>query len=203
METAAGNGVSIQIAVSDDGTADIPEIDGVLEIRKCPIPGPFLSIVDRRYAFFEPNVRSDRSYGIMIGDERISFIMHWYFWTCLWVRKECVQLDRSQPPTYVRIDGFVHEAALLLHDDVTMALQILGRRIETGDRVGIRSDLVRATCGDHCEIPRNPTYADLDGQVTLVLETEDDVVSVGAWGAVFEDVEAEAIRVDGIDVPEL
>ncbi|WP_254522191.1 TrmB family transcriptional regulator [Natrinema caseinilyticum] len=203
IETAAGNGVLIQIAVYDDGTADIPEIEGVLEIRSCPLPGPFLGIVDRRYAFFEPNVRSDRAYGIMIGDEILSFIMHWYFWTCLWVRNERVQFDRAQPPTYVSIEGFVHDAASLLHDDVTMTLQVLGRRIETGDRVDIRGNLVRATCGGHREIPQHPSYADLAGQVTLFLETEDGIVSVGAWGASFEDIEAETIRVDGIDFPEL
>ncbi|QLG50199.1 TrmB family transcriptional regulator [Natrinema halophilum] len=202
IETAAANGTLIQIAVYDDGTVDVPRIEGVLEIRRCCIPGPFLAIVDRRYAFFEPNVRSDRSYGITIGDEILSFIMHWYFWTCLWAQNERIHVDREQPPTYVSIEGFVHDAASLLHDDATMTLHIIGRQIETGDRVDIRGELARVTCGGHLELPRHPKYTDLAGQITLYVETEDGIVSVGAWGAVFEDVEAEIIRVEGIDLPE-
>lgn len=202
IETAAENGVLIQIAVYDDGTDDVPDIEGALEIRRCPIPGPFLAIVDRRYAFFAPNVHSDRSYGITIGDEILSFIMHWYFRTCLWAHNERLALDRAQPPTYVSIEGFVHDAASLLHDGATMTLHVVGRRIETGERVEIRGDLVRATWGGQLEPPRDPTYTDLAGQVTLFLETDDGTVSIGAWGALFEDVEAELIRVEGIEFPE-
>ncbi|WP_222920179.1 TrmB family transcriptional regulator [Natrinema sp. SYSU A 869] len=203
IETAAMNGALIQIAVYDAGEADVPDIEGVIEIRRCPIPGPFLAIVDRRYAFFAPNVHSDRSYGITIGDEILSFILHWYFRTCLWAQNERLHLDRDQPPTYVSIEGFVYDAASLLRDGTSMTLQVIGRRIETGERVEIRGDLVRATWGGQLEPPRNPTYTDLAGQVTLFLETGDGLVSIGAWGALFEDVEAEIIRVTGIEFPEL
>lgn len=202
IETAAESGVVIQIAVYDAGDADVPEIDGVLEIRRCPIPGPFLAIVDRRYAFFAPNVHSDRSYGITIGDEILSFIMHWYFRTCLWANNERLHVDRNRPPTYVSLEGFVYDAASLLRDDTRMTLRVIGRWIETGERVEISGELVRATWGGQLEPPRNPTYTDLAGQVTLFLETDDEIVSVGAWGALFEDIEAEIIHVEGIELRE-
>ncbi|WP_169924405.1 TrmB family transcriptional regulator [Natrinema ejinorense] len=202
IETAADNGILIQIAVYEAEGADVPEIDGVLEIRRCPIPGPFLAIVDRRYAFFAPTVHSDRSYGITIGDEILSFIMHWYFRTCLWAHNPRLQIDRDQPPTYVSIEGFVHDTASLLRDGTEMTLEVIGHRTETGERVDLRGDLVRATWGGQLEPPRNPTYTDLAGQVTLFLETDEGIVSIGAWGALFEDVEAEIIRVEGVEFPE-
>lgn len=201
IETAAANDVLIQIAVYDAGGADVPDIDGILEIRRCPIPGPFLAIIDRRYAFFAPNVHSDQSYGITIADEILSFIMHWYFRTCLWAHNEQLHVDRDQPPTYVSIERFVYDAASLLRDDVEMTLEVIGHRPETGERVELRGRLVRATWGGHLEPSREPTYTDLAGQVTLFLATDEDIVSIGGWGALFEDVEAEIIRVDGIDFP--
>lgn len=201
IETAAANGALIQIAVYDAGDADVPDIDGVLEVRRCPIPGPFLAIVDRRYAFFAPNVHSDRSYGITIGDEILSFIMHWYFRTCLWAHNDRLSIDRDQSPTYVSIEGFVHDAASLLRDGAEMTLRVIGHRTETGERVDLHGTLVRATWGGRLEPPRDPTYTDLAGQVTLFLETDEGIVSIGAWGALFEDVEAEIIRVEGIDLP--
>ncbi|SEQ91587.1 TrmB family transcriptional regulator [Natrinema salaciae] len=202
IETAAENGVLIQIAIYDAGETDVPDIDGVLEVRRCPIPGPFLAIVDRRYAFFAPNVHSDRSYGITIGDEILSFIMHWYFRTCVWAHNERLHVDRTQVPTYVSIERFVHDAASLLRDDAGMTLRVIGHRTATGERVELHGELVWATWGSRLGLPNEPTYTDLAGQVTLFLETEGKVVSIGGWGALYEDVEAEIIRVEGIDFPD-
>lgn len=205
IETAAAeNGVLIQVDVYDiDGTVvdeDIPRPEGVLEVRRNPIPGPFLAIVDRRHAYFSPNVHSDEPYGITIGDEILSFILHWYFLTCLWGASKSIYINSDHPPTYVSIEEFVHDAAPLWHEGATMTVTAIGHHNETDELVEVTGKLVEITSNGFLDASEQPTYTDLAGQVTLFLETDDGEYTVGGWGALFEDVEAQVIRIEDIEL---
>lgn len=201
IETAAAeNDVSIQVSVYDTEDADIPHPEGVLEVRRNPLPGPFLAIVDRRHAFFSPNVHSTEPYGITIGDEILSFILHWYFLTCLWARLESVHVDTESPPTYISIEEFVHDTAPLWNTGATLSLTTIGQRNDTGEVVELSGRLVGIYNGRLLGPVDDPSYTDLAGQLTLFLENDDGIHTIGGWGALIEDIEAQIIRVDGIEL---
>ncbi|GAB3036008.1 TrmB family transcriptional regulator [Natronobiforma cellulositropha] len=199
IETAATeNDVVVQVSVYDVEESDLPVPDGVVEVRRNPLPGPFLAIVDRRHAFFSPNVHSDEPYGITIGDEILSFILHWYFLTCLWARLESVHVDPDASPTYISIEEFVHDTVPLWNNGATMTLTTVGQRTDTGEEVEITGQLVGITNDRLLGPEDDPAYTDLAGQLTLFLETDDGVYTVGGWGALLEDVEAQIIRIDSV-----
>lgn len=203
IETAAvEHGVMVQVSVYDVGDDDVPFPEGALEVRWNPLPGPFLAIVDRRHAFFSPNVHSDEPYGITIGDEILSFILHWYFLTCLWATNETIYVDSDQSPTYVSIEEFVHDAGPLVRDGATVTLQTIGHDIETGELTEVTGELLEVTGDGLADPTNNPSYTDLSGYLTLLIETDDGLRSIGGWGAVIEDVEAQIIRITGLELPQ-
>ncbi|GAB7017415.1 TrmB family transcriptional regulator [Halostagnicola bangensis] len=195
--------VLVQISVYDAGDADVPVPDDVLEVRRCPIPGPFLAIIDRLYVFFSPNVHADEPYGVTIGDEILSFILHWYFLTCLWAQNESIHVSSNHPPTYVSVEGFVHDVSPLFFDSAEITVQIIGHDTTTGELLEVTGSLAHITSNGQFAPNHRPTYTELAGQVTLFLDTEDGLYTIGGWGALVEDVEAEVLRIEGIEFPPL
>ncbi|WP_425603061.1 TrmB family transcriptional regulator sugar-binding domain-containing protein [Halosolutus gelatinilyticus] len=51
--------------------------------------------------------------------------------------------------------------------------------------------------------PAGSAITELSGYATLVVEGDDGGHTIGGWGAVFEDIEAEVITIEGIEFPEL
>lgn len=187
IEAAAERGVLLLLSVYDVGLEEVPIPEGVLEVSRNPIPGPFLATVDRRYAFFSPNVHGDEPYGITIGDEILTFVLHWFFLTSQWGGQETVYSNPDHPPTYVSIEGFVRDAATMLAEGATMRLRTVGYDTETGDLVGVSGYGLD-----------DPSYTDLAGHLALSIDDGERIHTVGGWGAIVEDVEAQVIRVTGI-----
>jgi sugar-specific transcriptional regulator TrmB len=172
--------------------------DGAIsELRTCPIPGPFLVIVDRDRTCFTPGIRSDESYGVLIQDRILPFVFHWYFLTCLWNTYPRVHLDDGGTVTYVTIEEFVRDLYDLWTDGYRLDVSIRGVDLETND-----DRTVTGTITDmrYLWMDRDgrPNLTDLASFTILDVQTADDIVSVGSWGAVFEDVEIR--RIDLLDV---
>ncbi|WP_114576525.1 TrmB family transcriptional regulator [Saliphagus sp. LR7] len=198
IEAAADRGVLSLLSVYDIGLEEVPIPEGVLEVRRNPIPGPFLAVVDRRYAFFSPNVHGDEPYGITIGDEILSFILHWFFLTSQWGGQESVHVNPDHPPTYVSIEGFVRDAAALLAEGATITLQTVGHDTETGELVSVEGELIGVS-GHGLEDPTGAlSYTDLAGHLALSIDDGERLYTVGGWGALVEEIEAQVIRVTGI-----
>lgn len=202
IEAATGNGVVVQVSVYDHEGHDVVVPDGVLEVRRNSLPGPFLAVVDRRHAYFSPNVHADEPYGITIGDEILSFILHWFFLTCLWASADAV-VDERERPVYMSLEEFVHDTAGLLDADVTMRLTTIGRERDTGEVRSLSGELVGITSDWLFEPDSDPSFTDLAGQLTLFLRSEDGLYTVGGWGAQYEDIEAHIIRIENVTYPAL
>ena len=84
------------------------------------------------------------------------------------------------------------------NEGATISVTVHGRDTDTDEAVEVRGELAEIRFGD-IDIPvPEPTYDELGGTVSIVVATEDGDVEVGGWGAIWEDVEAEIVRVDAI-----
>ncbi|MGB9965811.1 TrmB family transcriptional regulator [Halobacterium hubeiense] len=200
LEAARERGVVVRAAVYTAAETDSSEgfdPDGaVSELRGCPLSGPFLVVIDRDRTCFAPNDRADESYGVLIRDRILPFVVHWYFLTCLW--NTSPRLYRADDAvTYVTLEEFVRDWYDRWTDGYRLRVAVHGIDVDSDDErtvTGTVSDVhfLGASAG------RSPGLADLASLTTLCVDAADDTVSVGGWGAVFEDLELR--RIDVLDV---
>ncbi|WP_436925979.1 TrmB family transcriptional regulator [Halosimplex amylolyticum] len=201
LETAAERGVVVHALIggSVDGPVEIPDDlsdSSITEIRRLGKPASFHTAVDRRQGFLSPNVHGDEEYGVQVGDDLMTFHFHWTFLTCDWVPGERIHLADPDEAVYVSIEEFIRHAAVVREEGVTLAITVHGRDTDSGESVTVRGELVDIRFGGREETVTRPTYDELGGTVSIVVATDDGEVEIGGWGAIWEDVEAEIVRVD-------
>ncbi|QFU84819.1 TrmB family transcriptional regulator [Natronorubrum aibiense] len=170
-----------------------------LEVRIVKIPGPFIAVLDRSRTYFAPNSRSTESYGILINDNILSFINHWYYQTCLWYSWEPLEPSQELPKSYISLKEFIRDISSLHHDGGTIAVTISG--------IDVAADEFRTVTGTVTDIyypdviaDDSPSLEQLSTYAVVRIDTGDEILTVGGWGAVFEDIEAQKITVEAISL---
>jgi sugar-specific transcriptional regulator TrmB len=204
MEAAAERGIVVHALVGGEidesvvSPADLADSQ-ITEIRHIQKPASFRATVDRRQGFLSPNVHGDREYGIQVGDDLLAFHFHWTFLTCDWVPADRIHVADESESVYFSIEEFIRHAAVMSNEGATITVTVHGRDTDTDEAVEVRGRLAEVRFGDTVAPVPEPTYDELGGTVSIVVVTEDGEVEIGGWGAIWEDVEAEIVRVDAID----
>lgn len=205
LVAAADRGIVVHVSVYRDDDAewcrDTDLLDSSVEIRVVSIPGPFLAILDRRSTYFTPNDRADETYGVLIEDEILSFINHWYFRTCLWNVSPNVKTVDTGRMTYLSLEEFLRDVGPLYHRGATITVTIDGREIGTGHTNTLHGDVSGLFYPGILDGVESPSLGQLSTFSTVFVDTGETKYSVGSWGAVFEDIEALTIRIDDIVFP--
>ena len=202
LKSAAKRGVIVHVAIYYESDLDERSTSWDvsmtnLEIRVVKIPGPFLAVLDRSRSYFAPNSRATENYGILINDNILSFINHWYFQTCLWYSWDPLVPNHELPKPYVSLKEFIREIAPLYHDGANIAVTVSGIDIETEE---FRTVTGAVTDIDYPNGIRDgsPSLKQLSTYAVVTLTTGEEVVSIGGWGAVYEDLEAQKITLEAI-----
>ncbi|WP_254273151.1 TrmB family transcriptional regulator [Haloarcula marina] len=168
-----------------------------LEMRVVKIPGPFIAILDRSQTYFAPNSRAGENYGILIHDDILSFINHWYFQTCLWYSWAPLSANQQTPKTYISLKEFIRDVTSLFHDGADIVVTVSGIGVDSRE-----FQTVTGTVTDiyYPNVYRNdsPSLERLSTYAVVTLEADGEEVVVGGWGAVFEDLEAQKITLEAI-----
>jgi sugar-specific transcriptional regulator TrmB len=207
LQDAHERGVSVRVSVHTEPEDDPPSsdllADACLEARHRRLPAPFVALVDRKKTCFCHHPGSVDLYGVLVNDRTHTYVFHWYFLTCLWERWETVYSDSagSFPVAYVDIRQCVRDLQPLLESDATVRVHVDGVRVDTGADVAVSGTVSEALFTGAPEAP--DTALRLSGRVTVVVVTDDgSALTVGGWGAMVEDVEAERIIVEDVSVPD-
>ena len=202
LQAAADRGVIVHVSIyyepglsarSEGWDASGPN----LEIRVVRIPGPFLAILDRSRTYFAPNSRAEESYGILINDNILSFINHWYFQTCLWYSWDPLSSNRELPKTYISLKEFIRDVSALSNDDTEVVVTIDGLDVETREYRTVTGRVAHIYYPDMFA-DHSPSLERLSTYAIVRLDTGSEELSVGGWGAVFEDIEAQKITLESI-----
>ncbi|MFW5949751.1 MAG: TrmB family transcriptional regulator [archaeon] len=205
LRNAFERGVSVHLSITDENTDSVPspeDIAGVCtEARHRKLPSPFMAVIDRTKVCFAPHAGSTNEYGIIVDDRTHAYIFHWFFLTTQWDIWEPVYTPTTDgvDVDYLDIRYLVKDIQPLIEAGRTVTLHVAGADTETGER--------RIVEGTVREIIVEPPPHETDvvpvvmfgGRVALVIETAEETVEVGGWGALVEDVEAHRLRVRSID----
>jgi|AntDeeMinimDraft_6_1070357.scaffolds.fasta_scaffold04073_2 sugar-specific transcriptional regulator TrmB len=203
LTDAHERGVVVRVSVYPDEPIDdlLEEVEinrTVTELRVCRIPGPFLAIVDRSKTCFAPNTWANRPFGVLINDYILSFIFHWYFQTCLWMAWEPEYVETAPPHVYMTIKEFVRDLTPLWKDGASIDVTLHGSWIETGEECTVSGTVSDIFYPGVYTTDGAPSIEQLASRVTLIVRAEDEEYSIGGWGAVYEDIEARRIVLEGI-----
>lgn len=201
LAEARENGAVVHVSLEGIDPEPIDSDQPADEIRRRTIPGPFVVIVDRTHTCFAPNERAPETYGLVLDDEILSLILHWYFQTCLWSVYEPVYRRSGDDVHYVSAEAFVRDVYPFWRSGAIVPVTVNGTDLESGESrtiSGILRDLRYPTRDLHSAEP--PSYDELAALLTIVVESGDDRHLIGGWGAVWEDIEAERIVLHASDV---
>ena len=207
LESAHGAGADVKISLTTapGGSWSLPapdELEGVCtEARHRPLPSPFVALVDRTNTCFAPHTDAVHQYGVLVKDHTHAYVFHWYFQTCLWEIYDSIYTTRTDGPPlrYSDIRECVRYVEPHLEAGAEITAHVEGYDTTTGRVVDVRGRLTEAIYGGIStrDADRLP-LAQLAGQVTITLQTEEGETSVGGWGAMLEDVEAVRITIEDV-----
>ncbi|KTG11348.1 transcriptional regulator TrmB [Haloprofundus marisrubri] len=201
LRDAHDRGVVTHASVYTDDRKTAPEAfapEGALsELRACTIPGPFLVVIDRHRTCFAPNTRSDEDYGVLIYDRILPFVFHWYYLTCLWDPYPRMYLEDEGKFTYVTMEEFVRDCYPLWSEGYDLSVVVEGVDIESESKTTVEGVVTEIQYSGRQQ--SQPALSDLSSHKIVTLETDDEKLAIGGWGAVFEDIEARTISLVGIE----
>ncbi|KAB1185366.1 MULTISPECIES: TrmB family transcriptional regulator [Haloferax] len=206
LRAARERGVVVRASVYlDDGQEPDEEFDpnGVIsELRACTIPGPFLVVIDRHRTCFAPNTRSDEDYGVLVYDRILPFVFHWYYLTCLWNHYPTVYVDERDRFTYVTIEELIRDCLPLWDEGYNLGVVVEGIDLSTDTEVTVEGTVTDVSFHEDYRRWSRVTLSDLASYKSIALDTDDGIVVVGGWGAVFEDIEMRTVSLVDIDLGE-
>lgn len=203
LQEAKSNGVIVRVSVYSDAESDailedIPYESAVTELRRSYIPGPFLAVVDRRYTYFAPNARSPEQYGVMIDDNLLSFIFHWYFHTGNWSLNDQLYYDIDYGVVYVTLEEFIQDFSAIVDDSVDISVTAMGYDNQTHQVETVSGTVLGISYKDDFMIEDPPSIDKLADTASLTIDRDGEPYTIGSWGAIFEDMEAYRLRIDDI-----
>ena len=203
LEAAHDRGVAIHLSIHTDDDEGPPEAEAFAgiarEVRYRWLPAPFVALIDRQKTCFFHHPGAVDQYGVLVDDRTHSYVFHWYFLASLWEHSKPIYSERNTdlPIEYVDIRRLVADIGPLVEEGVSLVVSVDGYDTETGEPVSITgtvTDTEHATSGS-----ASPSL--VAGQASLYVETDDDEVSVGGWGAIIEEIEATRVIVEDADQP--
>jgi len=198
LRAATAAGVEVYLSVYADGESFVESdtVEGLCtEARRRRIPSPFVAVVDRAKSCFAPHRGSANEYGVLVDDRTHTYVFHWFFLTTQWdVWAPFYEADDEALPTeYVDIRYCIRDVAPLLAEGETVRVRVTGTDLETGTErtvEGTVSDLL-VTDGPRPNDGRSAMA--YGGQAGMVVETDEETLTVGGWGAMVEELEAHVV----------
>ncbi|WP_224448705.1 TrmB family transcriptional regulator [Haloprofundus salilacus] len=208
LSAAVDRGVVVKLTLTPESSGDSVDerefaFAGVAtEVRLRTLPTPFLVLADRIHVCFAPEapLHPNHEYGVLVNDYSLSRVFDSHFQTAFWETWEPLYSarDGSLPATYTNIRECIRD----IHDDVEA-----GRKVTltvTGqDRTGRQKRELTGRVADVNYVAGDgdagPLLSSFVEAATLELDTGDEVVSVGGWGALVEDIEGQRFVVGKIE----
>lgn len=199
--------LAITPAVDDDPLPSKLNLDfeGVAtEVRVRELPTPLVVIADRMHVCYAPEetAHPSQEYGILVNDYSLSRMFDWYFQTALWEtwKPAYSEHDGGVSSVYTDARACIDAIAPVLEAGGSVILSVQGQRREDGSAVELTG---RVTDLNYVESPEEgKLLSSFAEAATITLETPEETVTVGGWGALIEDIEGRRFIVEAIESPE-
>lgn len=161
---------------------------------------PFAALIDHRKVGFALNRGTSNEYGLHVDDPIHEYIF-WFYLTGLWeVGTPLYAVEELQlPMVFSEIRGSIQVIEPLLASDSEVRVRVEGSWTRTGRSCEFSGSVRSVDYGEEPTTERSASVLELADQAALIVETNDDVYSVGGYGAVLEDATASRITIRGIE----
>ncbi len=198
---AVDRGVLVLLVVSDVGAdpdSEAPGLDGVASVvRTWSEAMPTLLTVDSEAGVVAPPELLRRSttdrQAIVFAQEQLAPVIVGSFLGNYWPAATEVSTvePAALPIEYTNFRHTVLQATLQLRAGVTPCVTVGGRWTDSDEAAEVTGRVVEAKQG-----MVEPTNNEFPVQHSLVVETDDETVTVGGQGAFVEDIEADLVRIE-------
>ncbi|KTG09058.1 hypothetical protein AUR64_14750 [Haloprofundus marisrubri] len=210
LSAAVDRGVVVKLTLTPEASGGADDIDidsfdfaGVAtEVRHRTLPTPFLVLADRTHVCFAPEapLHPNHEYGVLVNDYSLSRIFDAHFQTAFWETWEPVYSarDGTLPATYTNIRECIDDIYDEFQAGRDVTLTVFGQSRTGREKRELTGRVVDvnyvASDGD-----AGPLLSSFVEAATLELDTGEEVVSVGGWGALVEDIEGQRFIVERIE----
>jgi hypothetical protein len=198
--------VTVRIALSIEPDvkvpADLPELFPTVatEVRQCETNMPFVALVDGVVAVFAIDNEWDGEYGLVVDDNTLTSILHWFFQLQLWEPWDTLySASVGGPETYVSIRQLIRDVENIRTDDETVRVRVTGVDTRSNEAVDVEGEVVDVVYTDIYQ-DRDVTFAQQFIKAALRLRTDrGEEYTVGGYGAVVEDIRAIQLTITGVE----
>lgn len=198
LEGAIDRDVSVRIAIQDTPKTDIVGEDenryaGIAtEVRRCESVLPFIALFDGPNAIFAIKDNFAQEYGILVRDQFLTSILHWFYQMQLWEAWSVVYTaDTGTPEEYVSVHELIRDYRLTQTDEHSIEVRIKGYETKTGDPVELTGTIIDVVQADNTDSTTEVPFV----QATIVVATDTGTVTVGGYGAIVEDIRSYSIQI--------
>ncbi|WP_239638864.1 TrmB family transcriptional regulator sugar-binding domain-containing protein [Halorubrum californiense] len=205
LADARDRGVTVNVTMlarDGDEPLDDAEYEGAVSVaHRLSRPAPFVLTSDLRRTAFAPNPAAVEDYGLILRNRSFTYVFFWHSLLFMWLPSRVVyEADAAGPKRYADIRQFLLENRERIRGDDPLHVEIEGRETDSDRSVTISGEVVDAehlSEGDG-DGDRAPTVMALTGTASMTVDDGETRWTVGGWGATYEDVEANRIRVTGV-----
>jgi len=204
LQDAVERGVVIRVAVQTaeaDGDEDLPHLfpDVASEVRRCESNAHFIALVDGSFAALAVDNEWDGQYGLVVDDNALTSIFHWYYQIQLWEPWDTLySASMGSPTTYVSIRELIRDIESVRADDETVTVRVEGVETQSKEAVELEGEVVDVIYTDIYE-DRDVTFAQQFIQAALEIRSDGRTYTVGGYGAVVEDIRAIQMTITAIE----
>lgn len=204
LRDVVDRGVMVRIALQTgeaDADEDLPRLfpDVASEVRRCESTAHFIALVDGSFAALAVDNEWDGQYGLVVDDNALASILHWYYQIQLWEPWDTLySASMGSPTTYVSIRELIRDIESVRAGDETVTVRVEGVETQSKEAVEVEGEVVDVIYTDIYE-DRDVTFAQQFVQATLRIRTDDEEYTVGGYGAVLEDIRAIQMTITAIE----
>ena len=209
LHEAIGRDIIIKVSLypAADGSApdlDDFDFDGVAtEVCYRDLRAPFVALVDQAKVCFSPQPESGYEFGIVADNQPLAYVFQWYYLTSLWEEWQIAySVRRTEPPIrYVNVRQCVVDIAPLYHEGATISVTVDGYETESGAERRISGTIVDLVYSGKATNDAYPALSEVSGQVTICVDTGEEICTVGGQYATVEHLQLRRLTVESIDRP--
>ncbi len=193
-----GTSICLIIYRTYEGKLDRKKLAFIDEIRESTIKGlgPVIIIVDRAHALFVTNWKEPREdvVGFYTNNSLLMKLLTDYYLSKLrrlTVLKHYILGTRILSRSFVNLIRAIEMIDNAKSRNAKVRVKVIGKSIKNGKRVEVEG------------VPEE-TFTDFMAGITRITIRTDDgkLLSIGGWGAIFEDIEAEVVKVT-VEIPSI
>jgi len=202
LRGAIERGVTVRISLQDTPQTEAVEApDGryaeiATEVRRCESVVPFIALFDGPNAIFAIRDNFGQEYGVLVRDHFLTSIFHWFYQMQLWEAWNVLYSAASEAPDeYVSVHELIRDFRLTQTDENSITVRIKGYETNTGDHVDVTGTIIDVVQADNTASSLDVPFI----QATVLVDTGEETLTVGGYGAIVEDIRSYSIQIRSVD----